>query len=55
MNIKDESDDTVLFTLGIFGLVVICLGALLLAREQSLRCIELIKDKPAAETKAVCA
>ena len=59
MNIKDEMDentsgDMVLATLGVLGVLVIVLGAVLLSREQSLRCIELMKDKPTVEIMVVC-
>lgn len=46
--------DMVLAVLGILGVLVICLGAVLLAREQSLRCIEVMKDKPTVEIVMVC-
>lgn len=46
--------DMVLAVLGSLGVLVIVLGTVLLSREQSLRCIEVMKDKPTAEIMVVC-
>jgi len=51
---NENTKEMLIIVLGIASAFAAIIGALLLSKEQQLRCINMLKDKPAAEIRVVC-